>query len=293
MNNNSFKSLLDEAKSVLVLLPYNPKFDEVAAGLGLYLSLKGEKEVNIVCASDMVVSFNRLVGVNKIVKEAGNKNLVVKFAEYPAKDIEKVSYDIIDGEFQLTVVPKTGFQAPKNEQISLKYSGISADMAVLIGGIEQSDFSLISEKDDTGIKFAHLGLSPIRGQKELISFDRPSSSVSELVASLIKESGLALDPDIATNLLMGIEEGSQGLTAPEVNADTFTAMSELMRAGGRRVSKQQMPDPGAFPQGSIPGTAFKFEAEPESGESDKEGISEADAPQDWFEPKVYKGTSVS
>ncbi len=291
--NNSFKTLIDEAKSILVLLPDAPNFDEVASGLGLYLSLRGEKEVNIVCPSEMIVSFNRLVGVNKISNESGNKNLVIKFAGYQAKNIEKVSYDIIGGEFQLTVVPKEGFPSPKEEQVDVKYSGVSADLIILVGGVDQANFPLSQSKDLVGVKLVHLGLNAIKGPGEIISFDRPASSVSELAQNIIKEVGLSLDPDIATNLLMGIEEGSEGLASTEVNADTFEAMSMLMRAGGRRIPKMEKLDPGNFPLGSIPGSNIQFEAEPEAGESMKEDIDEGDAPQDWFEPKVYKGTSVS
>lgn len=291
--NNSFKTLIDEAKSILVLLPDSPNFDEVASGLGLYLSLRGEKEVNIVCPSEMIVSFNRLVGVNKISNESGNKNLVIKFAGYQAKSIEKVSYDIINGEFQLTVVPKEGLMSPKEEQVDIKYSGVSADLIVLVGGSDQSNFPLSQSKDLEGIKLVHIGMTAIKGQRDIISFDRPASSISEIVESLIKETNLSLDPDIATNLLMGIEEGSEGLASAEVNADTFEAMSTLMRAGGRRIAKREMPDPGSFPLGSIPGNNIQFEAEPEAGESMKEDTDEGDAPTSWFEPKIYKGTSVS
>lgn len=291
--NNSFKSLVDEAKSILVLLPDAPNFDEVASGLGLYLSLRGEKEVDIVCPSPMIVSFNRLVGVNKISNESGDKNLVIKFAGYEAKNIEKVSYDIVSGEFQLTIVPKSGLTSPKQEQIDIKYSGISSDLIILIGGSDQSNFPLTQSKEVENTKLVHLGLSAIKGQREIISFDRPASSLSEIVENLIKETGFSLDPDIATNLLMGIEEGSDGLASPEVNAETFESMSILMRAGGRRIAKREMPDPMSFPAGSIPGGSIQFEKEPESGESMKEDINEGDAPNSWFEPKIYKGTSVS
>lgn len=290
--NDSFKALLSEAKSILVLLPNTPNFDEVASGLALYLSLRGEKQVDIVCPSPMVVSFNRLVGVNKIGNESGNKNLVIKFANYQAKNIEKVSYDIVNGEFQLTIVPKSGLLSPDKGQIDIKYSGVSADLVVLVGAKMQSDFAF-DPKDFEKAKLVHIGLSSISGQKDIISLDQPASSISEVVANLINSSELSLDPDIATNLLMGIEEGSDGLASPEVNADTFAAMSSLMRAGGRRVTKKDVPDPRSFPTGSIPGKVLQFEKEPEPGESMKEGVSEDDAPTSWFEPRIYKGTSVS
>ena len=96
--DNSFSSLVDSASSVLILLPNKPYFDQVAAGLSLYLSLSDKKEVTISCPSPMMVGFNRLVGVNKIVAEIGNKNLTIRFAGYDADSIEKVSYDIENGE---------------------------------------------------------------------------------------------------------------------------------------------------------------------------------------------------
>lgn len=293
--NNSFKGIIAEAKSILILLATEPKFDEVAAGLGLYLSLRGEKEVDIVCSSEMIVSFNRLVGVNKITTEAGSKNLTIRFTNYQAKtNIEKVSYDINpNGEFLLTVVPKSGLKAPQKEQIEIKYQGIGSDTVILIGGTEQSNFSFVSEKDMGNTKFVHLGTGAIKGQREIISFARPASSISEIVTSLIKETELSLDPDIATNLLMGIEEGSENFSGPEVNAETFSAMSDLMRAGGRRVAKREIPNANNFPTGAIPGRTIQLEKEPESGESMKEDVDEGNAPQDWFEPRIYKGTSVS
>src|SRR3990167_10506820 len=99
--DNSFSSLVDSASSVLILLPNKPYFDQVAAGLSLYLSLADRKSATISCPSPMMVGFNRLIGVNKIVEEIGNKNLMIKFAGYDANNIEKVSYDIENGEFKL------------------------------------------------------------------------------------------------------------------------------------------------------------------------------------------------
>ena len=54
----------------------------------------------------MVVEFNRLVGVNKITTELGNKNLVIKFKYYKVAGSEIVSYDIEKGEVKLSVMPK-------------------------------------------------------------------------------------------------------------------------------------------------------------------------------------------
>ena len=76
---NSFTSLIDAAASIVILLPTKPTFDQTAAGLALYLTLRDQKETSIVCPMPITVGFNRLIGVNKVVNELGNKNLTIKF----------------------------------------------------------------------------------------------------------------------------------------------------------------------------------------------------------------------
>lgn len=288
---DSFNSIIDSANSILILLPSKPYFDQVAAGLALHLSLGDKKEVAISCPSQMVVEFNRLVGVNKIAQELGNKNLVIKFAGYQAGNIERVSYDIENSEFRLTVIPKPGMPSPKKEQANLSYSGVSADTIILIGGANESHFPALASNNLVGAKFVHIGIRAlsVSPEKGIMSFARPASSVSEVIASLIKEIGLNLDMDIATNLLMGIEEGSNKFSSPEVSAETFQTVSDLMKAGGKRVRKTPL-QKGAFPPGSIPGRVPQVQ--PPSAKA-PEGEGKEETPKSWLEPKIYKGTSIS
>lgn len=277
----SFASLIEASKSVLILLPARPYFDQVAAGLGLYLALRDRKNVAVSCPTPMLVEFNRLVGVNKVGSEGGNKNLTLRFANYPATNIEKVSYDIENGEFKLMVVPKTGFLAPKKEEISFEYSGVSADTVILVGGANESHFPSLATKDFEAAKLIHLGIRTLDlGAKTVISFARPASSVSELITALIKQSGYTLDADIATNLLMGIEEGSNHFTGPEVTAETFEIFAQLLKSGGQRIPREKA-EKLAFPQG-LTGEAIQIEK-----------VEKKEAPKDWLEPKIFKGTSIS
>lgn len=280
---NSFGSLLSSAKSILILLPSKPYFDQVAAGLSLHLALRGHKESVIYSPNPMIVEFNRLIGVQKISTEIGNKNLNIKIKGFDAEQIEKVSYDVFEGELNLSIVPKSGILAPKKEQVVMDYSGISADTVILIGGANETHFPLLSSPELEGTKIMHIGTRALSvdSGKPVLSFARPASTVSELVATLLMEGGLELDQDIATNLIMGIEEGSHEFKSPEVTADTFQTVAVLLRAGGQRMPER--PRRESFPQGSIPG---EFPVEPEK--------KEEPAPQDWLkEPKIYKGTSVS
>ena len=303
--DTSFTSLIDSASSILILLPTKPYFDQVAAGLSLYLSLIGTKEVTISCPSPMMVGFNRIIGINKIVSEIGNKNLTIKFAGYDAGNIEKVSYDIENGQFKLTVVPKTGFASPQKEQLDLSYSGISSDLVILIGGANDTHFPILGTEELANAKVAHIGTRVLTSNREVLSFAKPGSSTSELMTSLIKESGLTLDVDAATNLVMGIEEGSSHFESSEVTPETFETFAYLLRNGGRRPPRERL-SPNNFPVGSIPTQPFgkkvvqveqasqvlQEENEANDPENTQETEADINPPADWLaQPKVFKGSS--
>jgi hypothetical protein len=150
-----------------------------------------------------------------------------------------------------------------------------------------------------GVKTAHIGNRVLSSNREVMSFAKPGATTSELIANLIKENNLGVDPDIATNLLMGIEEGSSNFASPEVTPDTFETFAYLLRSGGQRSPKTKL-SPMSFPAGSIPTQPFNQApaaaapmAEPilEQVEAKEEAIE--NPPEDWLQPKVYKGTSVS
>ncbi len=290
---SSFSTLVDEAKSILVLLPENPDFDQVAAGLALYLSLRENKSAIISCPSPMMVGMNRLIGVNKITSEIGNKNLTISFTGYDANNIEKVSYDIENSEFKLTVVPKSGSSAPQSDQISTTYSGIASDLIILVGGTNDSDFPTLKEEGLSNSKVVHLGVRVLSSEKGVMSLSKPASSISELIGNVIKESNLPMDADVATNLVMGIEDGSQNFNGDDVTSETFEIFAHLLRNGGQRMPKSKL-NVQNFPPGSIPGNAI-FTQKPESkanqsvADANEEG---QEAPDEWLQPKVYKGSSV-
>jgi len=276
--DTTFSSLISSANSILILLSDKPIFDQVAAALSLYLSLRDKKNVSISSHKSMTVEFNRLVGVNKIAQELGNKNLTILFKDYPAENIERVSADVEGSQFKLTVIPKTGLTSPQKEQVELSSSGVASDLVILVGGNNDTDFSSLNTEDLSGAKVVHVGIKELLASpnKEIMSFTLPVSSLSELAAILIKESNFNLDGDSATNLIAGIEEASNNFTKEGVTADTFEVFAHLLRSGGQRVQKDGLKK--EYPIGSIP-TAPQPAPQP--------------APKDWFEPKIYKGTSVS
>lgn len=308
---NSLISLIDSASSVLVVLPTKPYFDQVAAGLSFYLSIVGRKDISIYCPSPMMVSFNRLIGVDKITQELGKKNLTIRFANYEAGNIDKVGYDIEGGEFKLTITPKAGFISPQKDQIIMDYSGTAADLLILVGGANDSHFPILNSPDLANAKVVHIGTRALESKREVLSFAKPVATTSELVANLIKENSLAMDPDLATNLVMGVEEGSGNFSSAEVSPETFEIFAYLLRSGGQRLPKDRL-HPTNFPPGSIPTKPFHTQPFMEERNQDKSTtvsqiesqaempsqearveVTEVNPPSDWLQPKIYKGTNIS
>lgn len=307
---NSFASLISSANEILILLPSKPFIDQVAAGLSLYLSLlESGKSVSISCPAPMVTEYSRLIGVDKVASDLGSKNLIINLVNYDANNVDKVSYDIENGQFKLTIAPKSGFKSPTKEQIDINYSGTSGDLVVLIGGANDSHFPALSKEEFKTTKLVHIGtrlLEILDHDLQVLSFAKPASSTSELVANLIKESGFAVSVDVATNLLAGIEEQSKNFQSSEVTADTFLVFAELLKLGGRRMSK--IIPARNYPNGSIPTRPFTAPvisakpvepvfAEASSGKQmtpeEAEMELNQEIPPSWSEPKIFTGTSLS
>lgn len=238
-----FQNLLaqGEIKSILVILPQNPSLDAAAAGLSLAMALEKKGYAATVSSpSPITVELNRLVGVNKIREDLGDKNLILSFANYPADNIEKVSYNIDNGQFSLTVIPKTGNKAPGQEHVALNYAGISADLVIVVGANYPEGLGLFAQNKEfteglPNITLALLGNTPLAGwPKALELIDASGVSISETACQILQALAVPLDEDLATNLFLGLESGTANFTAPAVRAETFTLAGDLLKAGARR-----------------------------------------------------------
>lgn len=238
-----FQKLLPEIKSALIVLPQNPSADAVAGGLAIYLTLqKNSVSATVSAPTPMLVEFNRLVGVDKVREDLGENNLVITFESYPADDIERVNCGIEGEKFTLVAVPKPGNKAPRKEQVTLSYSGVSADLVIAVGANYPEGLGKFAQKKDVfeTENLAILGNSPLSGwPKPIELIDASGSSISEVAYDVIEECGLALDEDIATNLFLGMEAGTKNFTSLGVTAQTFAKASRLLAAGARRAPRFQ------------------------------------------------------
>ncbi|MDO8452394.1 MAG: hypothetical protein Q7S79_01435 [bacterium] len=269
----AFQEALEAAKSVLVLLPQNPDIDAVAAALSLKLALSQGRDVTVASASPMTVEFNRLVGVDSVTDNPGNKNLVIEFDKVASPGVDRVTWESGDN-LKLIVIPKPGLPAPSKEQIKFNYAGVAADLVVVVKSPDRNSLGALSQNQEIfseTVKVALLSNSPVQGFTNAVEVIDPSvSSASEVVYELLESMAVQLNSDIATNLLQGLRSGSNNFQI--VTAKTFAVAARLVEMGG---STAQAPSGGPmFDQGQTQGQV-------------------QEPPQDWLEPKVLKGTSIS
>jgi len=229
--------LLNSAGRILILLPQRPSVDAVAAALALNLAVsKASKKVITACINPLTVNFNRLFAVNKVVQEVGNKNLVISFP-CTEESLEKVSYNIDNNRFNLIVEQKDDFPAVESKDVSFTHTGVSVDMVFVLGANRIEDLGEIYQNETAFFAQAqvvNINCSPtgvLFGKLNI--FDPNASSCSELTAELIQKAGLPLEPDIATNLIAGLEAATNNLSF-KTNAKSFNILSWLMNSGGKR-----------------------------------------------------------
>lgn len=326
MNPNSdLTTGISSAKSILLVLPTNPSPDAAAAALSLYVSLtSSNKTAKVVCPSPMTTGLSRLVGIDKVSDQVGNKNLVISF-NVPEESIEKVSYNYDEGKLNFVVEPASGHPSPTSDQVSFSYQGIAADLILFVDVKDSSELGKLNAPDLANHPNQHY-LTRDEGIDSLSSL--PSYSL--MASQLIESTSLTLDEDVATNLLFGLDAYSKHLSE-SVTPELLEAAAKCLRAGGTRqpppvaslpnafpspAPRQNPPFPGRrfpanrpprrdFPRPQFPKPQFGKpftppsppppavttpEVTPTQAEVDIE--PPIDPSPDWFEPKIYKGSTL-
>jgi len=275
----SFAQTLSSAKSLLICLPKDPSPDVVAAALALYLSFsEQQKNISIVAATLPVVRDSHLVGLDKITSSLGGNNLVITIGG-PEDAVDKVTSNTEGGHLNLIISTKKDLAPLNPNDISFGYSGASADAILVVGASGLADLGSIVDQEAeffSSTPIINFGNQP--STFGTVNFTDPTSSNSELATAVIQELKLPLTADIANNLMQGIEAATNGLSSPDMTADTFEALAVLYRAGARRSRSDSMSpttvvsDPPTLP--TEPETAVSEPAEP-----------------DWLKPKIFKGSA--
>lgn len=244
---NQIKEVISKNNSGIIALPAKATPDAVAAATSMYLALtKMGKTVTLVSSE---VPQSDLVGSDKIQTNlvTGGNNLVVSFP-YTEGSIDKVDYKIEEDRFNLIIAPREGHEKLQPKDVQFSYTGGKIEFLIVIDSPNLNALGEIYQKNEN--KFS--GRNIINIDRHLINNNygtinmvvKTSSSTSELVYQTIRALGVEIDRDMATNLYFGIASATNTFSSYSVNADTFEAVSQLMRAGAVRKPVTPMNRPG-------------------------------------------------
>lgn len=261
---SELKNLLPNAKNVLIALPTGADIDKMAAGLSLFLTLENAgKQVTIVSDDAVLVSQSHLFGVDHIQKSlpSGNGgNLTLTLEGVAASDgtvpsLEKLDWFAEAGSLNLVfhVLPGQTFQPAR---IVPKYQGSGFNVIFTIGAANLNALGNVYSQNQSSFSGTHIANIDTQaanssfGQTNVL--DTNASSLSEVMINLVSDLGFTVDGDGASNLLAGIFDATNNLLNPRVTADTYMAVANCLRVGGRKPSSTQTVDGGiASPQAII------------------------------------------
>lgn len=316
------KNLLPTAKNILIALPAGADIDKLAAGLALFLTFEtAGKQVSIASDDNILVGHTHLFGVDHVQKtlpttEGGNLTLVlegVAASDNTVPALEKLDWYAEGSNLNLVfhVQPGQTFQPAK---IVPKYQGSGFNLIFTIGAVNLNALGNIYSANTQAFSGTHI--ANVDTQSANTSFgqtnvlDSQASSVSEVMVNLLADLGLAMDADTASNLLAGIFEATNNLTDPKVTADTYMAVANCLRVGGRKPQAVDTTIPASSgldlsalipkqPQTvsfidagdhSAP-VAQAQQPSPEELPMGEGVISETVEPE-WLTPKIFKGSSI-
>lgn len=238
----NLRQLIDSTKSIVIAIGADATLDQYACATALSASLETSgREVLLVSPTEPRVEHTSLFSIDKVKTELGNRNLSVSF-DYTATSVDKVSYHIGEetNKFYLTIKPQKGHQPLDTKTVEFAYTGADADFIFLIGvhsleSLEQLYYGHEQFFTDTTIVTFH-NFEPNIGQFKLSTAG--AASMSEVMTKLMVDLGLEISGDVATNLLVGIEAATDNFSSLTTTAETFEAVSQLMRLGARRIKSQ-------------------------------------------------------
>lgn len=320
------KNLLPSAQSILIALPLNSNIDKLASGLALYLSLtQAGKSLSVFCPDTIKVGQSHLFAIDKVSQTiptatGGDYSLTFKdvATNGVVSSLEKLDYSVLGNDLVLVFksLPGQTFQ-PQN--IIPGNSGGSFNLIFVIGASNLNELT----QNVSGAHLVNIDNNQANtnfGQTNIV--DPNAASISEMVVSIISSLVLPFDADMASNLIAGIFEATSNLTSDKGNAETFMAMANCLRVGGRKpqapsgfsatggpasgwdLSALMPPQPASQQvSGSVsqqqPTEAFvnptivgQPTPSPEERPSFEQVVSESEAEPDWLTPKIFKGSSI-
>ncbi len=240
------KNVLPTAKNILIALPANASIDQLAAGLSLFLTLQNAgKQASIACDDTIKVGQSHLFGVDHVQKnvpstEGGNLTLTlegVAASDNTIPALEKLDWYAENNNLNLVfhILPGQAFQPGK---IVPKYQGSGFNVIFTVGAVNLNALGSVYSSSSQIFSGTHVvnidtqAANTSFGQTNVL--DTSSSSVSEVMSNVLVDLGFVLSADVASNLIAGIFDTTVNLTNEKATAETYMAVANCLRVGGRK-----------------------------------------------------------
>lgn len=252
MDNQTLQAISDTSRKhdkVAIVVGKNPTLDEMGAALSLYLGFTDQnKQVTIACPTDPLVEISTLVGIDKVKRQldgdGGDFTVSFPYRERETDqgelepEIQKVSYTLENGF--LNIIVKSGQDGLSfgEKDVQYRHSGDVPSLLFVIGTPRLSDlgnlFNVEALKDTTIINIDNKQEN--QGFGEIVFVSPRYSSVCEQVLQVLHELQIAIDVDIAQNLLSGISFATNNFADQKTSPTAFEAAAFLMKKGAIRSS---------------------------------------------------------
>jgi hypothetical protein len=325
------KNLLPNAKNILIAVPAGASIDKLASALALSLTLEAsQKQVSVVCQDTIQVAQSHLFNIDKVKNtlpsSGGDFTLTLEGVAVPDTTTETgwkvpalstMDYVAENNNLNLIfhVIPGQTFQPTG---IVPHFQGSGFNLIITVGAPDLNSLGSIYQQNQaafSGVPIVNIdnsGSNTGFGQTNVV--DPNATSVSEMLVDLIPSLGLSLDADTASNLLAGIFSATNNLTTPNMNADTFMAVANCLRVGGKKPQANEVPTgqgldlSGLMPKPAVEQPQYQPEptftnppvvpqpqptsTQPLAPEAPKGEVAstgtEIEAEPDWLTPKIFK-----
>jgi len=317
------KTLLPTAKSILIAIPSGASIDKLASALSLFLTFEAAgKQVNIVCDDNIKVSQAHLFGVDHVQKtlsstEGGNLTLTlegVAASDNTVPALEKLDWYAENSNLNLVFHVLSG-QTFQPARIVPRSQGSGFNLIFIIGAVNLNALGNIYLQNQNAFSGTHIvnidtqAANTSFGQTNIL--DLQTASLSEVLTNLISDLGYLLDADSASNLLVGIFDSTNNLSDPKVNAESYMAIANCLKSGGKKPSLTQ-PQQSSYDWNALaPKDSSYVQQSPINVEPQVQSVSDLQANQpspeerpagegiisetvepEWLTPKIFKGTSL-
>jgi hypothetical protein len=321
---NKIKEALEKYNGIAVVTRKDPSVDEMAGALSLYLSLKQTgKSIVIATPNDPLVEVSSLVGIDEVKTNLGasSGDLVVSFP-YKEGEIEKVSYTREDN--LLNIVVKAGENGLTFEEKDVKFTRgmVAPELLFVVGSSRVSDLGQLFDpqvlKDTVVVNIDNKADN--QGYGDILMVSTRLSSVCEAITNLILSIDLKMDLDIAQNLMLGLAVSTNNFQSDNTSPLAFEMAGILLRHGALRPQSQpvrrklqtasesfdnELPQPQIIPSnqplrqtqrrqpslGQVQAERVKKPEVIKQQEELQDDNTLQSPPDDWLEPKIYKGST--